>query len=146
MKPLDYILEKQVDKKYYASEHIRSKRLSKQKPTKEPTIWHENKAGNISAYPYSCALRAGASYNYLLVNGERRLTAREMFRLQGFPEEFKIISCYTQTRKQAGNSLPVPMAQAVIKNTVEASYSLSTVKYKSETDKLIIDGQLRTYP
>ncbi len=145
MKPLSSILEKQVDDKYYASEHIRKKRLSKQKPTKEPTIWHENKAGNISAYPYSCALRAGASYNYLLVNGERRLTDREMFRLQGFPEEFKIISCYTQARKQAGNSLPVPMAQAVIKNTVEASCSLLIADYKCKTDKLIVDGQLSLF-
>ena len=31
-----------------------------------PHVWHENKAGNISSYPHSCALRAGASYNYLL--------------------------------------------------------------------------------
>ena len=43
-----------------------------------PSIWHENKSGNISSYPYSCALRAVDSYNYLLVNGERRLTPREM--------------------------------------------------------------------
>jgi len=120
MKPLSKILEKNVPKEYFASEHIRKKRLSKQKQTQESTIWHENKSGNISAYPFSCALRAGASYNYLLVNGERRLTSREMLRLQGFPENSKIICSYTQTRKQAGNSLPVPVAQAVIKNTIEA--------------------------
>ncbi|MHC1605402.1 MAG: DNA cytosine methyltransferase [Candidatus Methanofastidiosia archaeon] len=144
MKPLNEILEKNVPKEYFASEHIRKKRLSKQKPTKEPTIWHENKAGNISAYPFSCALRAGASYNYLLVNGERRLTSREMLRLQGFPEEFKIICSYTQTRKQAGNSLPVPVAQVVIKNTIEACGWLPTV-YQRETDKLVVDGQLRLF-
>jgi DNA (cytosine-5)-methyltransferase 1 len=120
MQPLQEILEQQVADEYFASEHIRKKRLSKKQPSVEPTIWHENKSGNISAYPYSCALRAGASYNYLLVNGERRLTAREMFRLQGFPEEFKIISSYAQARKQAGNSLPVPVAKAVIKNVLEA--------------------------
>lgn len=87
---LQEILEKNVPEQYYASEHIRKNRLKKQKPTKEPTIWHENKAGHISAYPFSCALRAGASYNYLLVNGERRLTMREMLRLQGFPDSYKI--------------------------------------------------------
>lgn len=101
MKPLSKILEKSVPKEYFASDHIRKKRLSKKSPTKEPTIWHENKAGNISAYPFSCALRAGASYNYLLVNGERRLTSREMLRLQGFPDSFKISSSYTQSKKQA---------------------------------------------
>lgn len=120
MKPLSEILEKSVPKRYFASEHVRKKRLSKHQPTAEPTIWHENKAGNVSAYPFSCALRAGASYSYLLVDGERRLTSREMLRLQGFPDEFKIICNYAQTRKQAGNSLPVPVAQAVLESVVEA--------------------------
>jgi DNA (cytosine-5)-methyltransferase 1 len=120
MRPLQEILEKQVADEYFASEHIRKKRLSKKKPTAEPMIWHENKSGNVSAHPYACALRAGASYNYLLVNGERRLTPREMFRLQGFPESFKMASSYAQARKQAGNSLPVPAAQAVIRNVLTA--------------------------
>jgi len=51
-----------------------------------------------------------------LVNGERRLTPREMLRLQGFPDSYKIVCNYSQTRKQAGNSLPVPVAQAVLLN------------------------------
>ncbi len=142
--PLSSILEEDVPKKYFASDHIRKKRLSKHKPTtKEPTIWHENKAGNISAYPFSCALRAGASYNYLLVNGERRLTSREMFRLQGFPEKFKIISNYTQARKQAGNSLPVPVARAVIHNTI-AVCGLLHPTYP-QTDQLIVNRQLHLF-
>jgi DNA (cytosine-5)-methyltransferase 1 len=114
--PLKEILESNVPEQFYASEHIKRNRLKKHKPTEETTIWHENKAGHISAYPYSCALRAGASYNYLLVNGERRLTPREMLRLQGFPDSFKIVCNYSQTRKQAGNSLPVPVAKEILKN------------------------------
>ena len=82
--------------------------------TVTPSIWHENKSGNISSYPYSCALRAGASYNYLLVNGERRLTPREMLRLQGFPDSFKIAVSDAQTRKQAGNAIPVDMVAHVM--------------------------------
>lgn len=116
MKPLRDLLEKRVPKEYYASVYIRERRLAHHQPTKEPTIWHENKAGHISAYPYSCALRAGASYNYLLVNGERRLTMREMLRLQGFPDSFEIVCNYSQTRKQVGNSLPVPVAEAILFN------------------------------
>jgi len=116
MKPLSEILEKRVPKEFYASDYIRERRFSQHPPTKEPTIWHENKAGHISAYPYSCALRAGASYNYLLVNGKRRLTPREMLRLQGFPDSFKIVCNYGQTRKQAGNSLPVPVAESILCN------------------------------
>lgn len=139
MKSLDEILEENVPEEYFASEHIRNKRIAKRAPTKENTIWHENKAGNISAYPYSCALRAGASYNYLLVNGERRLTSREMLRLQGFPDSFKIVDSYAQARKQAGNSLPVPMAQAVLKNALKAL--ISSQKYGS--DYFSIDDQYK---
>jgi DNA (cytosine-5)-methyltransferase 1 len=120
MKPLKDILEPNPPQKYFASEYIRRKRLSVRKPMEEPTIWHENKSGNIGVYPYSCALRAGASYNYLLVNGERRLTPREMLRLQGFPDSFKIICNYAQTRKQAGNALPVPVAGAVLSEVFKA--------------------------
>jgi DNA (cytosine-5)-methyltransferase 1 len=118
MMPLSQVLESDVDKKHYASEDIQKKRLQKLVPPNETTIWHENKAGNISAYPYSCALRAGASYNYLLVDGKRRLTPREMLRLQGFPDSFEIVCSDHQTRKQAGNSLPVDVAKAVTKQTL----------------------------
>jgi hypothetical protein len=38
-----------------------------------------------------------------------------MLRLQGFPDTHKIVSSDSQTRKQAGNSLPVNVAKAVIK-------------------------------
>lgn len=118
MKPLASILEKKVPKKFTASAHIRKRRMDAMAGRKavSPSIWHENKAGHISAYPYSCALRAGASYNYLLVDGKRRLTPREMLRLQGFPERFKCVVTESQTRKQAGNSLPVNVAREVIAN------------------------------
>ena len=113
-KPLSEILEKKVDKKHFASEYIREKRKESHKSAYKLSIWHENKSGNITSYPYSCALRAGASYSYLLVNGERRLTPREMFRLQGFPDTYKIVENDTQARKQAGNAAPVNLVKAVI--------------------------------
>jgi DNA (cytosine-5)-methyltransferase 1 len=113
-KPLSEILEKNIDKKYFASDYIRTKRKISHKSAYKLSIWHENKSGNICSYPYSCALRAGASYNYLLVNGERRLTPREMFRLQGFPDSYIIIKNEVQARKQAGNAVPVNLVKAVI--------------------------------
>ncbi|MBI6120411.1 DNA cytosine methyltransferase [Salegentibacter maritimus] len=113
-KPLNEILEKKVDKKHLASDYIRKKRKESHKSSYYPSIWHENKSGNICSYPYSCALRAGASYNYLLVNGERRLTPREMLRLQGFPDSYKIVVSDGQAKKQAGNAVPVNMVKAVI--------------------------------
>ncbi len=113
-KPLSEILEKKVDSKYYASDYILEKRRARHQSAYRPSIWHENKAGNICSYPYSCALRAGASYNYLLVDGERRLTPREMFRLQGFPDSYKITANDGQARRQAGNAVPVNIVKAVI--------------------------------
>lgn len=113
-KPLDQVLEKKIDKKYYASDYIKNKRKEAHKSAYKLSIWHENKAGNICSYPYSCALRAGASHSYLLVNGERRLTPREMFRLQGFPDTYKIICNDSQAKKQAGNAVPVNLVKAVI--------------------------------
>ena len=113
-KPLSEILEKKVDKKHFASDYITQKRKESHNSAYKLSIWHENKAGNICSYPYSCALRAGASYNYLLVNGERRLTPREMFRLQGFPDRYKIVVSDGHARKQAGNAVPVNIVKAVI--------------------------------
>lgn len=113
MTPLADLLEKSPDPKHYVSDYIRrSKNHTQTLPS--PAIWHENKGGNISSHPWSCALRAGASYNYLLVDGERRPTPREMLRLQGFPDAFRIVSNDGQTRKQAGNAVPVPLVQAVM--------------------------------
>lgn len=114
-KPLTKILEKEenIDPKHFASDYIKDKRSKAHISDHSPGIWHENKSGNVSSYPYSCALRAGASYNYLLVDGKRRLTPREMLRLQGFPDSYKIAVTDSQLRKQAGNSVPVNMIKAV---------------------------------
>lgn len=115
-KSLTEILEDdlEVPENYFLSPKIRQNRLQKIKnPPTHPSIWHENIAGNISALPYSCALRAGGSYNYLVVNGIRRLTAREMLRLQGFPETFKMPLSYSSARKVIGNSVTVPVIKAI---------------------------------
>ena len=112
--PLSSILEDAAPASYYASDAIRRKRQASHQSPYAVSIWHENKGGNVSSHPFSCALRAGASYNYLLVNGERRLTPREMLRLQGFPEWFELPGTYQQIRKQTGNAVPVPMVQAVL--------------------------------
>jgi len=115
---LSEILETNVPKKYYASEYIINKRKGKHQAKEKPSIWHENKAGNVCSYPYSCALRAGASYNYLLVDGLRRLTPREMLRLQGFPDSFRIVVSDSQIRKQAGNAVPVNLVHAILESFV----------------------------
>ncbi|CCN89242.1 Modification methylase HaeII (Cytosine-specific methyltransferase HaeII) [Vibrio nigripulchritudo SFn27] len=103
-----------IEEKYFVNDDIKNKRLENlKKEPPYPSIWHQNVSGNVSPLPYSCALRAGASYNYLLVNGVRRPTPRELLRLQGFPDTYKIVVPYTQLRKQAGNSVAVPVIKAI---------------------------------
>ena len=119
MEPLATILEENPPDRVFVSERIKQKRHEAHRPKETPSIWHENKSGNISSYPYSCALRAGASYNYLLVNGERRLTPRETLRLQGFPDSYKIVCTDSQVKKQTGNAVAVPVVQAVIERVAD---------------------------
>lgn len=107
--------DENIDPSLFASEKIVEKRKEKTsgKQLFYPSIWHENKAGDISVHDYSCALRTGASYNYLLVNGVRRPSSRELLRLQGFPEKYKIVVSHQDIRRQTGNSVAVPMIRMV---------------------------------
>jgi len=121
-KLLKDILENDVDEKYYVKDRIRESRLMRLKAPNypKPYISHENMAGSITPHPYSSCLRAGASANYILVNDERRPTEREMLRLQGFPDDFKIVVPYSKIKHQTGNSVAVPVIKAVAKQMIEA--------------------------
>jgi DNA (cytosine-5)-methyltransferase 1 len=144
---LSQILEpdEAIDSSYFATEKIVSNRLEKIKKLYSiPSIWHENKGGNISALPYSCALRAGASYNYLLVNGKRRLTSREMLRLQGFPETFKIVVSYQAMRKLTGNSVAVPVIEAVAGKMIEAIKQRQLKRINREDKQLVLLEAINT--
>jgi len=120
---LEDILEDddKVDKKLFSSKEIRERRLERIKKKHDyPYICHENVGGSVTPHPYSCALRAGASANYLLVNSKRKPSARELLRLQGFPEEYKIILGYGHIKKQTGNSVAVPVIKAVARQMKKA--------------------------
>ena len=116
------ILEKDVEEKYYVRNAIKESRIArlKDKNYPRPYISHENIAGSVTPHPYSSALRAGASANYLLINDERRPTERELLRIQGFPETFKIVVSYSKIRKQTGNTVAVPVIQAVAEKMLTA--------------------------
>ena len=121
-KTLKDILEVNVDEKYYVKDRIRESRLMRLKDPNypKPYISHENMAGSITPHPYSSCLRAGASANYILINDERRPTEREMLRIQGFPDDFKIVVPYSQIKHQTGNSVAVPVIKAVAKQMINA--------------------------
>jgi len=119
---LQDILETNVPQKYYVRENIRDSRLARLKDPNypKPYISHENIGGSITPHPYSAALRAGASANYILINDERRPTEREMLRIQGFPDSYKIVLPYGKIKKQCGNSVAVPVMKAVATQMVQA--------------------------
>ena len=121
-KKLIDVLETDVDEKYYVKDNIRQSRLMRLKDPNypKPYISHENMAGSITPHPYSSCLRAGASANYILINDERRPTEREMLRLQGFPDDFKIVVSYGHIKHQTGNSVAVPVISAVAKQMISS--------------------------
>lgn len=112
--------DENIDHKLFASADICAKRQKsvEGKDVFYPSVWHENKAGNISVLPYACALRTGASYNYLLINGVRRPSSRELLRFQGFPEKFRISVSHSEIRRQTGNSVAVPVIREVAKKMI----------------------------
>lgn len=115
MTPLSDVLEADPPPAAFVSTRIRESRRKAHSTALSPAIWHENKGGNVSSHPFSCALRASASYNYLLVDGERRLTTREMLRLQGFPDSYAIDLPITTVRRLTGNAVAVPVVEAVLR-------------------------------
>ena len=113
--------EAELDEKLWVRECIKNSRIERMKKTIErPYITHENVAGSVTPHHFSCALRAGASANYILINNERRPSEREMLRLQGFPDTFKIVVPYTSIKKQTGNSVAVPVIKAVASEMIKA--------------------------
>jgi len=111
------ILVDDPDEKYFASNSVQCDRLKEVDDAlnvPEPSVWHENRNGGVTPRPYCGTVRASSSWHYLLINGRRNPTVRELLRLQGFPEWFEIDdSNRSRARKLTGNTVPVPMVQAV---------------------------------
>lgn len=125
--------DEEVDRKLWVKENIKSSRISRMKrELTRPYITHENVAGSVTPHHFSCALRAGASANYILINNERRPSGRELLRLQGFPDTFKIVVPYSSIKKQTGNSVAVPVITAVATEMIRA---LKKYERLSDNDK-----------
>lgn len=130
------ILEKDedIDPSLFASDKILNKRRisTEEKEIFYPSMWHENKSGNISILDHACALRTGASYNYQLVNGIRRPSSRELLRFQGFPDSYKIVVSHQEIRRQTGNSVAIPMIRMVARKIYDilekTNYETPTIK------------------
>lgn len=120
------ILEKNVDEKYTISDklyegHLRRKEEHKQKGNGFGfSLFNEE-----SPYTNTISARYYKDGSEVLIDqGEnknpRKLTPRECARLQGFPEEFIIPVSDSQSYKQFGNSVSVPVIEAIAKNMVKS--------------------------
>jgi len=71
----------------------------------------------------------------LIYRGEgknpRKLSPREVFRLQGFPKNFKIPVSDNQAYKQAGNAVPVNVVEKICLNVVKYIFSSELIKNKA---------------
>lgn len=63
----------------------------------------------------------------------RRLTPRECARLQGYPDDFKIVVSDTQAYKQFGNSVVVPLMSSVASLIVEKLNSLKETDFRKNS-------------
>ena len=71
----------------------------------------------IPVNPLDIYMTSPPSNDNLITNFDdvRRLTPRECFRLQDFPDTFKIVVSDTQAYKQAGNSITVKVLEEIIR-------------------------------
>lgn len=113
---------------YYKPEKVKFYNLLEEEIVKRDTIYQwrrkyvrENKS-NVS--PTLTANMGTGGHNVPLIlsdYGIRKLTPRECFNLQGFPEDFRLPNlANSHLYKQAGNSVVVPVIQRIADNIYKA--------------------------
>lgn len=122
-KKLADILETSVDKKYILSDHLWQYLQDYAKKHKALGNGFGFGLANLQGISRTLSARYHKDGSEILIprkNGNpRRLTPRECARLQGFPDSFKIPVSDTQAYRQFGNSVVVPLINAVGKSMLE---------------------------
>ena len=90
-------------------------------------MWTLNRTDHVSIRPYALCLRATPSYNYMLVDGVRRPTERELARLQGVPGGVHVRQRrgYKKMQRLFGNTIPVPLVRSVLQSVAKAMCATS---------------------
>lgn len=115
----DLLIHEKVDSKFYYGKEKYMYSMLEETMTKEDTIYQfrrqyvrENKS---NVCPTLTANMGTGGHNVPIIKTEfgfRKLTPRECFRFQGFPDEFKFPEiANSQLYKQAGNSVSVPVIE-----------------------------------
>lgn len=119
------ILEPNVDPKYTISDKIwASHQRRKEEHRAKGNGFGYSLFNEDSPYTSTISARYYKDGSEILIAQEgknpRKLTPREAARLQGFPEDFKLVVSDVQCYKQFGNSVPTKMIEAVAKNVIKA--------------------------
>ena len=127
-------LDKNVDKKYTISDKLWLGHINRKKRNKLNgkgfgfKLTHpEDKCTNTISSRYykdgsECLISQGINKN------PRKLTPRECFRLQGFPESFKMSDSSVEAYKQAGNSVPINVVEKICFNIIEYLFNQNIEK------------------
>ena len=119
-------LDKNVDKKYTISNKLWLGHKNRKKRNKENgkgfgfKLTHplDKCTNTISSRYYKdgseCLISQGTNKN------PRKLTPQECFRLQGFPDDFKLSDSSVEAYKQAGNSVPINVVEKICFNIIRA--------------------------
>ena len=117
------ILESEVDKKYTLSDHLWNYLQDYAKKHKAKGNGFGFGLTDLDGISRTMSARYYKDGAEILIpqigKNPRRLTPRECARLQGFPDSFIIPVSDNQAYKQFGNSVVVPLIQAVGKNLVK---------------------------
>lgn len=137
------ILEQFVDEKFTISDklyegHLRRKEMHKKKGNGFGfSLFNED-----SAYTNTISARYYKDGSEILIDrgpgkNPRKLTPRECARLQGFPDNYLIPVSNSQAYKQFGNSVTVPVIEAIAKNMLLAMDLLNIITIENKSDNII---------
>ncbi|RFU65118.1 DNA (cytosine-5-)-methyltransferase [Peribacillus glennii] len=132
------ILEKVVDEKYTISDRLYEGHLRRKEEHKKKGNGFGFSVFNAdSTYTNTISARYFKDGSEILIDqgpgkNPRKLTPRECARLQGFPKDFVIPVSDTQAYRQFGNSVAVPVVEAVARNMVDAIEKSGGFKYSTE--------------
>jgi DNA (cytosine-5)-methyltransferase 1 len=121
---------KEVDDKYYLSEKVAKYVLAGGTKNFKTSVETDREVARTLLQSMHKMHRAGVD-NYVTykkekgVNGIRKLTPRECFRLMGFKDDFKIVVPNTSAYMQAGNSIVVDVLIAILKQLDITKYGVN---------------------
>ena len=121
-KKVSDILEEQVDKKYTLSDKLWNYLQAYAKKHREKGNGFGFGLVDLNKITRTLSARYYKDGSEILIPqanlNPRRLTPRECARLMGFPDSFKIVCSDTKAYKQFGNSVVVPVVEAIAKEIV----------------------------